>query len=486
MSDYLTRERNLTMLTDFYEYTMINGYFHAGIQDKIAVFDVFFRKVPEQGGFAIYAGLEQIIEYINGLSFTEEDIEYFRSKGGFSDRFFDFLRSFRFCCDIWSIREGTPIFPNEPILTVRGPLEQVQMVETMLLVTFNFESLIATKANRLIRAAQGRAIVEFGSRRAQGYDGAVLGARAAYIAGCAGTACTISDRMMGVPASGTMAHSWIQAFDSEYEAFKAYAETYPDNCCLLVDTYNVLKSGVPNAIRVFDEVIKPLGFRPKSIRLDSGDLAYLSKKARKMLDDAGYPDVKIMASNSLDEYIIRDLLLQDAKLDSFGVGENLITSKNEPVFGGVYKLVAIEDESGVLQPKIKLSETAEKITTPGFKELYRFYGRDNGKALADYIVLEGEEVDDTKPLTIFDPKDVWKKKTLYNFRAEKLMVQVFDKGRQCYTSPALEEIRTYCAEQMETLWDEIKRFEYPHTYYVDLSPKLWATKQRLMEEMNRE
>ena len=358
------------------------------------------------------------------------------------------------------------------------------MVETMLLVTFNFETLIATKASRLIRAAQGRTIVEFGSRRAQGYDGAMLGARAAYIAGCAGTACTISDRMMGVPASGTMAHSWVQAFESEYEAFKAYAETYPDNCCLLVDTYNVLKSGVPNAIRVFNEVVLPRGFRPKSIRLDSGDLAYLSKKARKMLDDAGFSDVKIMASNSLDEYIIRDLLLQGAALDSFGVGENLITSKNEPVFGGVYKLVAIENAKGELEPKIKLSETAEKITTPGFKELYRFYGRENGKALADYIVLAGEEVDDTKPLTIFDPKDVWKKKTLTNFRAEKLQVQVFSKGVQCYTSPSLEEIRAYCAAQMETLWDEVKRFEYPHTYYVDLSPKLWETKQRLMEEMN--
>lgn len=486
MSDYITRERNLTLLTDYYEYTMVNGYFHAGIQEKIAVFDVFFRRVPENGGFAIYAGLQQIIELINGLSFTEEDIEYFRKKGCFSEKFFNFLRNFKFRCDVWSIKEGTPIFPNEPIITVRGPLEQVQMVETMLLVTFNFETLIATKASRLIRAAQGRAIVEFGSRRAQGYDGAMLGARAAYIAGCAGTACTISDRMMGVPASGTMAHSWVQAFENEYEAFKAYAETYPDNCCLLVDTYNVLKSGVPNAIRVFNEVVLPKGFRPKSIRLDSGDLAYLSKKARKMLDDAGFPDVKIMASNSLDEYIIRDLLLQDAKLDSFGVGENLITSKNEPVFGGVYKLVAIENDNGELIPKIKLSETAQKITTPGFKEVYRFYGRDNGKALADYIVLAGEEVDDTKPITIFDPNDIWKKKTLTNFRAEKLQVPIFEKGVQCYTPPTLEEVRSYSAAQMDTLWDEIKRFEYPHTYYVDLSQKLWETKQRLMEEMNQQ
>ena len=533
MSDYITRERNLTLLTDYYEYTMVNGYFHAGIQEKIAVFDVFFRRVPENGGFAIYAGLQQIIELINGLSFTEEDIEYFRKKGCFSEKFFNFLRNFKFRCDVWSIKEGTPIFPNEPIITVRGPLEQVQMVETMLLVTFNFETLIATKASRLIRAAQGRAIVEFGSRRAQGYDGAMLGARAAYIAGCAGTACTISDRMMGVPASGTMAHSWVQAFENEYEAFKAYAETYPDNCCLLVDTYNVLKSGVPNAIRVFNEVVLPKGFRPKSIRLDSGDLAYLSKKARKMLDDAGFPDVKIMASNSLDEYIIRidfdpnkdedtmkkinegnaytlstgDMVfvcngvekrlpgssMYNTYTDSDGnttgedfVGENLITSKNEPVFGGVYKLVAIENDNGELIPKIKLSETAQKITTPGFKEVYRFYGRDNGKALADYIVLAGEEVDDTKPITIFDPNDIWKKKTLTNFRAEKLQVQIFKKGVQCYTAPSLEEIRSYSAAQMDTLWDEIKRFEYPHTYYVDLSQKLWETKQRLMEEMNQQ
>ncbi len=484
MNEYLTRERNLTLLTDYYEYTMINGYLNAGIEKKVAVFDVFFRKVPEQGGFAIFAGLQQIIEYINSLRFTEEDIEYFKKKACFSDRFFDFLRNFKFTCDVWSVREGTPIFPNEPVITVRGPLEQVQMVETMLLVTFNFESMIATKSSRLVRSAQGRAVVEFGSRRAQGYDGAILGARASYIAGCAGTACTIADRMLGVPASGTMAHSWVQAFDNEYDAFKAYAEAYPDNCCLLVDTYNVVKSGVPNAIRVFNDIVLPKGFRPKAIRIDSGDLAYLSKKARKMLDEAGFPDVKIMASNSLDEYIIRDLLLQGAKLDSFGVGENLITSKNEPVFGGVYKLVAVEDKEGVLQPKIKLSETAEKITTPGFKELYRFYGRENGKALADYITLADEVVDDTKPITIFDPKDVWKRKTFTNFHAEKLHVQVFKNGVQCYQSPSIEEIREYCAQQLETLWDEVKRFENPHTYYVDLSQKLWDVKQNLMEEMN--
>ena len=481
MSDYLTRERNLTLLTDYYEFTMINGYFHAGIQEKVAVFDVFFRRVPEDGGFAIFAGLQQIIEYINSLSFTEEDIDYFRRKGCFSEEFFDFLRNFKFCCDVWSIREGTPIFPNEPIITVRGPLQQVQMVETMLLVTFNFETLIATKASRLIRAAQGRTIVEFGSRRAQGYDGAMLGARAAYIAGCAGTACTISDRMMGVPASGTMAHSWVQAFESEYEAFKAYAETYPDNCCLLVDTYNVLKSGVPNAIRVFNEVVLPRGFRPKSIRLDSGDLAYLSKKARKMLDDAGFSDVKIMASNSLDEYIIRDILDQGGKVDSFGVGERLITAKSDPVFGGVYKLAAVEQD-GELIPKIKVSENVEKITNPGFKVPWRLYERETGKAIADVITLYGEVIDESEPYEIFDPSYTWKRKIVENFVAKPLQVPIFEKGQCVYESPSLQEIQQFCKEQIDTLWEEVRRFEHPHKYYVDLSQNLWDMKHALLEK----
>ena len=484
MSEYLTRERNLTLLTDFYEYTMINGYFHAGIQDKIAVFDVFFRRVPENGGFAIYAGLQQVIELINGLSFTEEDVEYFRKKGCFSEEFFNFLRNFKFCCDVWSIREGTPIFPNEPIITVRGPLEQVQMIETMLLVTFNFETLIATKASRLIRAAQGRTIVEFGSRRAQGYDGAMLGARAAYIAGCAGTACTISDRMMGVPASGTMAHSWVQAFDTEYEAFKAYAETYPDNCCLLVDTYNVLKSGVPNAIRVFNEVIVPKGFRPKSIRLDSGDLAYLSKKARKMLDEAGFSDVKIMASNSLDEYIIRDLLLQDAKLDSFGVGENLITSKNEPVFGGVYKLAAIMDRhTGKFIPKIKLSENTEKVTNPGNKTIQRIYDKETGKIIADLICLVDEEFDEKNSLLLFDPIETWKKTHLApgTYTMRELLVPIFKNGECVYESPKVMDIREYCKKEQETLWDESRRLVNPHEIHVDLSNELWHMKAQLLD-----
>lgn len=477
-------KRNLTTMTDFYELTMSAGYLDEGYVDKIAVFDMFFRRVPDGGGYAIMAGLQQFIDAVDHLKFTKEDIEYLRSTNTFNEKFLTYLENFKLHCNIWAIEEGMPIFPQEPIVTVEGPAIECQLLETLLLVTFNHQCLIATKANRIVRSAAGRPVMEFGARRAQGYDAAYFGARASYIGGCGSTSCVMAARDFGIPASGTMAHSWVQMFPSEYEAFKKYAELYPDACVLLVDTYNVLRHGVPDAIKVFDEVLKPMGKRPKGIRIDSGDIAYLSKKARKMLDEAGFSDVKIMASNSLDEYIIRDLLLQDAKLDSFGVGENLITSKNEPVFGGVYKLVAIENDCGELVPKIKLSETAQKITTPGFKEVYRFYGRDNGKALADYIVLADEEVDDTKPLTIFDPNDIWKKKTLTNFRAEKLQVPIFKKGVQCYTSPTLEEIRSYCAEQMDTLWDEVKRFEYPHTYYVDLSQKLWDTKQRLMEEMN--
>lgn len=482
MSDYITRERNLSMLTDYYEFTMSNGYIRCGVQDKEAVFDAFFRRVPDDGGFVIFAGLQQLIEYISNLHFAAEDIAYFRSKGCFSEEFLEFLRTFRFRCDVWSIREGTPVFPREPLVIVKGPLDQVQMVETMVLLTVNHQSLIATKSNRIVRSAQGRPVVEFGARRAQSYDASVLGARASYIAGCVGTSCVLADEEFGIPASGTMAHSWVQCFDTEYDSFKAYAETYPDDCCLLVDTYNVLQSGIPNAIRCFKEVVLPSGHKPKSVRIDSGDLAYLSKKARKMLDDAGFPYVKIMASNSLDEYIIRDLLIQDAKLDAFGVGENLITSKSEPVFGGVFKLVAAEDSHGVLQPKIKVSESVEKITTPGFKELYRFFSLDTGKALADYMTLKGETVDDSRPVTIFDPNAVWKKKTLTNYRAEKLLVQVFDRGRRCYDSPDVGAIRSYCAQQLDTIWDEVKRFENPHKYYVDYSQQLWDVRAKLLEE----
>ncbi|MEM1483819.1 nicotinate phosphoribosyltransferase [Oscillospiraceae bacterium PP1C4] len=478
-------KRNLTMLTDFYEITMSNGYFQYGFADKEAVFDMFFRKIPDGGGFAIFAGLEQLIDYLENLSFTQEDITYLRTKGQFSEEFLDYLANFKFACDIWSVREGTPVFPYEPVVVVRGPIIQAQLIETMVLLTINHQSLVATKANRMVRAAQDRPISEFGSRRAQSYDAAILGARAAYIGGCASTACVIADRDYSIPAVGTMAHSWVQVFDSEYDAFKNYAQLYPDNCVFLVDTYNVVKSGIPNTIRVANEILAPLGCRPKAIRIDSGDIAYLSKKARKMLDAAGYSDIKIMASNSLDEYIIRDLILQGAQVDLFGVGENLITSKSDPVFGGVYKLAAVE-QNGTLVPKIKVSESIEKITTPCFKNLYRFYNKETGQAIADYVTLREESVDDSRPITIFDTVATWKKKTIDNFEAKCLLVQVFDKGRCIYERPLLDDIKAYCAEQVAYLWDEVKRFEHPHHYYVDLSIRLWNERNSLLERINLE
>ena len=480
MENHWKQEKNLTMLLDFYELTMANGYFKLGTGNQTAVFDMFFRKIPDQAGFAICAGLEQLIDYFENLHFTKEDIEYLRSRGMFDEAFLDYLADFHFECDVWAVPEGTPIFPNEPVLIVKGPIIQAQLVETMVLLTINHQSLIATKSNRIVRAAQGCSIMEFGSRRAQSYDAAILGARAAYIAGCDATACAIADRDYHIPAVGTMAHSWVQMFGDEYESFRKYAELYPDNCVLLVDTYNVLKSGIPNAIRAFDEVLAPLGYRPKGVRIDSGDIAYLSKKARKMLDEAGYPDCAIVASNSLDEYLIRDLLLQGAQINSFGVGENLITSKSDPVFGGVYKLAAIE-ENGRLIPKIKISETIEKITNPDFKTIYRFYNKTDGEAVADYVTLFDETVDTDQPVTIFDPDATWKKKTLTNITAKKILVQVFEKGKCVYDRPSLEEIRAYCKDQVDHLWDEVKRFENPHKFYVDLSPKLWEIKQRLLE-----
>ncbi|MBP1568821.1 MAG: nicotinate phosphoribosyltransferase [Oscillospiraceae bacterium] len=477
-------ERNLSMLTDFYELTMMNGYLEKGMGDTVAVFDVFFRTIPDNGGFAIFAGLEQLIDYLKNLSFTEEDIEYLRSKNCFSETFLDYLRNFKFACDVWCVPEGTPIFPREPIMVIKGPAIQAQFIETVVLLIANHQSLIATKANRIVRAAQGRPVMEFGSRRAQNADAAVLGARAAYIGGVSATACAMTDRDYGVPAVGTMAHSWVQLMGSEYEAFKAYAETYPNNCTLLVDTYNVLKSGVPNAIKVFDEVLKPLGIRPKGIRIDSGDIAYLSVKARKMLDDAGYPDCGIVASNSLDEYIIRDLIIQGASINSFGVGENLITAKSDPVFGCVYKLAAVE-RGGELKPVIKISESVGKITIPDFKTFYRFYSKENGKAVADYIALYNEEAPNTdKDIEIFDPQATWKKKVLTNVVAKQMLVPIFENGKCVYESPSIQEIRKYCAEQVDTLWEEMKRFEYPHKYYVDLSPKLWKIQNDLLTEMN--
>ena len=471
---------NLTMLCDFYELTMGNGYFQAGYQDRITYFDVFFRDVPDKGGFAVCAGLDQLIDYIENLHFDEEDIQYLRSKGLFSEAFLNYLRHFRFTGDIWAIPEGTPIFPREPVVTVRAPAIEAQLIETFTLLTINHQSLIATKANRIVRAAEGRTVLEFGSRRAQGNDGAISGARAAYIGGCAGTACTISDQLYGVPAGGTMAHSWVQMFDSQYEAFKTYCEIYPTNATLLVDTYNVLKSGVPDAIRAFNEVLRPKGITKCGIRLDSGDIAYLTREARKMLDEAGWESCQISASNSLDEYIIRDLLRQGAKVDLFGVGERMITASSQPVFGGVYKLAAVEDAKGNIIPKIKVSENVDKITNPHFKKVYRIFDRETGKAEADYIAVWDEQVDASAPLELFDPQATWKRKTYTDFVIRELQVPVFRNGQLVYRRPGLKEIQDYCRTQVDTLWDEVKRFENPHNYYVDLSQKLWDIKQALL------
>jgi len=475
---------NLTMLCDFYELTMAYGYFEEGYRDRITYFDVFYRQCPDGGGFAIAAGLEQIIDYIQELHFDPEDIEYLRGRNLFSEEFLEYLRNFKFSGDIWAVPEGTPIFPKEPIMTVRAPAIEAQLIETFLLLSINHQSLIATKANRVVRAAEGRTVLEFGSRRAQGADAAILGARAAYIGGCHGTACTISDQLFGVKVGGTMAHAWVQMHDTEYEAFKTYAQMYPNNCTLLVDTYNTLKSGVPNAIRVFNEVLKPLGITKCGIRLDSGDMTYLSRKARQMLDDAGWTECQISVSNSLDEYIIQDILRQGAKIDLFGVGERLITAKSEPVFGGVYKLVAVENEDGTVLPKIKISENVGKITTPHYKKLYRFFGRDTGKAIADYLCVYDETVDDSHDMEIFDPDATWKRKNVYNFEAKELQVPIFRNGELVYNCPTLEEIRTYCLEQVDKLWDEVKRFDNPHTYYVDLSQKLWDVKYGLLKDNN--
>ena len=471
------KNENLTMLTDFYEITMANGYFESGIVDDIAYFDMFFRKVPDGGGFAIMAGVEQVVNYFKNLEFTDEDIEYLRSKGIFCEEFLQYLADFEFKCDVWAVPEGTPIFPHEPVITVRGPVIQAQFVETMILLIVNHQSLIATKANRIVRAAQGRPVMEFGTRRSHGASAAVYGARAAYIGGCAGTACAIADRDYGIKALGTMAHSWVQMFPDEYEAFRRYAEIYPDNCVLLVDTYNVLKSGVPTAIKVFKEV-KPAKM---GIRIDSGDIAYLTKKARKMLDEAGLQDCTITISNSLDEYLIRDVIMEGAQIDSFGVGERMITAKSEPVFGGVYKLCALE-KNGVIIPKIKISENVEKITNPGFKTLYRLYDKDSNKAIADVLTLDGETIPEEDGYEIFDPNAVWKKKKLKNFYAKNLRVQLFKEGKCVYECPSIEEVKEYCKDQVETLWEETLRFENPQTYYVDLSQKLWDVKNELLEE----
>ena len=472
---------NMTMLCDFYELTMAQGYFAKGYKDRITYFDLFFRRCPDGGGFCIAAGLEQVVQYIQELHFSDEDIAYLRGREMFSEEFLEYLRNFKFTGDIWAIPEGTVVFPQEPILTIRAPAIEAQLIETYLLLCINHQSLIATKANRVVRAAAGRTVLEFGSRRAQGPDAAILGARAAYIGGVNGTACTISDQLFGVKASGTMAHAWVQMFDTEYEAFKAYCEMYPNNATLLVDTYNTLKSGVPNAIKAFNDVLKPLGITKCGIRLDSGDMAYLSQKAREMLDEAGWTDCKISVSNSLDEHLIQAVLRQGAKIDLFGVGERLITAKSEPVFGGVYKLVAVEEEDGEVTPKIKISENVGKITTPHYKKLYRFIGNDTHKAIADYMCVHDETVDDTQDIEIFDPENTWKRKVVYDYTAKELQVPIFKNGELVYELPTLEQIRDYAIEQVETLWDEVKRFDNPQTYYVDLSQKLWDIKYGMLK-----
>lgn len=473
---------NLSMLTDFYELTMSNGYLMQGMRDQIANFDLFFRSVPEAGGYAIMAGVEQVVDYLDNLHFSEEDLEYLRDHQIFHPDFIEYLRNFKFTCDVWACPEGLPIFPGEPIVKVRGPVIQAQMIETMLLVTINHQSLIATKSARIVRAAEGRTIMEFGARRAQGYDAAVLGARAAYIAGVDGTSCTIAGQQFDIPALGTMAHSWVQSFADEYEAFKRYALTYPDNCQLLVDTYNTLKSGVPNAIRVAREVLAPLGKRLKAIRIDSGDLAYLSIRARELLDVAGLEDCKITVSNSMDEYLIRDLFHQGARIDSFGVGERLITSKAEPVFGGVYKLSAIQI-GDKFEPRMKLSDNPEKITNPGMKVVYRLYDLETGFAQADLICLESEAAPDGQPLEIFDPYHTWKRKTLEHYRAVPILQKIFEGGRKVYQERSIEEIRAFCQREQATLWDSIKRFENPQTYYVDLSQELWDLKYGMLNRL---
>lgn len=470
-------QENYTLLCDFYELTMANGYFELGRKDEIAYFDVFFRTIPDGGGYAVFAGLEQLVQYVYNLRFTEEDIRFLRTKNMFREEFLDYLRHFRFSGDIWAMKEGTPIFPGEPIVTVRAPIIEAQLIETFVLLTVNLQSLVATKANRIVRAAEGRAVAEFGSRRAQGAQGAILGARAAYIGGCSSTACTISEREYHIPTSGTMAHSWVQMFTDEYSAFSAYCKLYPQNATLLVDTYNVLESGVPNAIRAFHEH----HIEKCAIRIDSGDIAYLSKKARKMLDAAGLPQCKIVASNSLDEFLIRDLIAQGAQVDAFGVGERLITAKSDPVFGCVYKLAAVEDALGNIVPRIKISENTEKITNPSYKKVYRIIDNESGQPIADYITLASEEPDTDAPLELFDPISTWKRKTVTNYTARPLHEQIFSAGECVYTSPSIEEIKAYCRAEVDALWDEVKRFENPHRYYVDLSPDLWEMKQRMLK-----
>lgn len=475
--------RNLSMLIDFYELTMANSYFEHNKNEE-AVFDLFFRSVPDEGGYAVMAGLEQAIQYIQELSFTQKDIDYLRGRNLFSEGFLDYLKNFKFSSTVYAIKEGTPIFPNEPVLTVQGPIIECQLIETMLLLTINHQSLIATKTSRIVASAKGRAVLEFGSRRAQGYDAATFGARAAYIAGAVGSSNTITDRDFQIPAIGTMAHAYVQSFDSEYDAFLAYAKTYPKDSVFLVDTYSTLGSGVPNAIKVYQDYLKPNGYTLKGIRIDSGDLTYLSKKSRELLDAAGLNQTKITVSNSLDEYLIRELVEQGAQIDAFGVGERLITSKSDSVFGGVYKLAALKQD-GVWVPKMKLSDNVVKTTNPGVKKLFRLFDKTTNNAIADVVTLDYETIDETKPFLLFDPNFPWKQKKVSNFTVVSLLEPIFIQGKLVYKKPTLKDIRSFHQAQMATLWDEVKRFENPHPYYVDLSQDLWKMKQQLIEQYSK-
>jgi len=465
--------------TELFELNLANAYLQNGMADTIAYFDMFFRQTPDAGGFALMAGVEQLAECLDNIRFSGEQLAFLQ-ENGFGSGFLDYLKDFRFSCDVWAVPEGTPVFPGEPLVTVRGPVAQAQLIETLVLMHINHQSLIATKANRVARAAQGRAVVEFGSRRAHGYTAALLGARAASIGGCRASTSTAACMDFGIEPEMTMTHSWVQMFTCELEAFCVYARTCPEQCTLLVDTFNTLASGIPNAIEAFNRELLPRGFRPKAVRIDSGDIAYLSRKARKMLDDAGFPDCAIVASNSLDEYLIRDMLGQGARVDVFAVGERLITSASSPIFTGVYKLGALE-RGGVIEPKIKLSENVTKITTPCFKKLWRLFDRETGKAIADLITLNGEEIDESKPYELFDPDFTWKRKTIEHYVARPLQQSIFEKGTCVYRSPALGQIREYCAQQVDTLWEEVLRFENPHHYYVDLSQALWDEKHKLIE-----
>lgn len=479
-------QQNRIMLMDLYELTMAQAWFDQGLSDLEACFDVFFRKVPENGGYAIMGGVEDLVQYLQETSFTEENLTYLASTGLFHAEFLNYLRTMDFKCSVSAVREGSVVFPRETIVKVTGPIVQAQMLETMILLLVNHQSLIATKASRLRLAAGKRQILEFGARRAQGYTAALLGARAAYIGGMDGSSCLASGEFFNVPVGGTMAHSFVQSFPTEYEAFVAYAKCFPDNTVLLVDTYNVLESGLPNAIRVHKEVLAPMGKKLKGIRIDSGDLTWLSQEARKRLDAVGLTEVQITVSNALDEYIIRDLQMQDAKIDAYGVGERLITARNEPVFGGVYKLSGIKRKGEQnFEPKMKISENHEKVTNPGSKNLLRFYDKETGMAQADLMLLADEDLQNYykgQEFEIFDPEQTWKRKTLRNYRVRNMLEPLMVEGRVVAKSYSLQEIRDFCQQEIASLWPSIKRFENPQTYYVDLSPKLWQVKHEFLEK----